>query len=399
MKKAGNMTFILFLFVMITGCGKKGGDTGPNPQLNFSDITVNEGNGGAGSIEVKLTLNRAPSKQVTVMYSTIEGTAKAAQDFTAATGQTITFQTNEKEKTITIPVVADDLKETDEIFQIRLDNPTNVTLLKQTGNITLKNDDTRIPFNNTGYDVPSTYPGYTLAWSDEFNGTTLDNASWSAEVGDGCPGLCGWGNNELEYYIAPPNNLFFQDGKMVIEARAEAYGGKNYTSSRIITRGKRSFKFGRIDIRAILPKGKGIWPAMWMMPQNDVFGGWPRSGEIDLMELVGHEAGKSYSTVHYGPGPGSINISRGYTLPTGIFNDQFHVFSMEWEQDLMKFYVDDNLFSTVTKADLGANNYPFNEQFYFIVNLAVGGNWPGPPDATTVFPQWLIVDYIRIYQK
>jgi beta-glucanase (GH16 family) len=399
MKKTGNMTFILFLIVMITGCGKKGGDTGPNPQLNFSDITVNEGNGGAGSIEIKLTLNRAPSKQVTLTYSTIEGTARAGQDFTAATGQTITFQTNETEKTVTIPVVADDLKETDEIFQIRLDNPANVVLLKQTGNITLKNDDTRISFNNTGYDVPSTYPGYTLAWSDEFNGTTLDNSSWSAEAGDGCPGVCGWGNNELEYYIAPPNNLFFQDGKMIIEARVESYGGKNYTSSRLKTQGKRFFKYGRVDIRALLPKGRGIWPALWMMPQSDVFGGWPRSGEIDIMELVGHEAGKSYSTVHYGPGPGSTNISRGYTLPTGLFNDQFHVFSMEWEQDQMKFYVDDNLFSTVTKADLGANNYPFNESFYFIVNLAVGGNWPGPPDAATVFPQWLIVDYIRIYQK
>src|SRR5688500_5722608 len=111
MKKTGNMTFILFLITMITGCGKKGGDTGPNPQLNFSDITVNEGNGGVGSIEIKLTLNRAPSKQVTLTYSTIEGTAKAAQDFTAVTAQTITFQTNETEKTITIPVVADDLKE------------------------------------------------------------------------------------------------------------------------------------------------------------------------------------------------------------------------------------------------------------------------------------------------
>jgi beta-glucanase (GH16 family) len=199
--------------------------------------------------------------------------------------------------------------------------------------------------------------------------------------------------------MAPPGNLFFQDGKMVIEARAEAYGGKNYTSSRIKTAGKRSFKFGRVDIRAILPKGKGIWPAFWMMPQDNVYGNWPKSGEIDILELVGHEANKAYATVHFGPGPGSTNISRGYSLPAGVFNDQFHVFSMEWEQDQMKFYIDDNLYSTVTKADLGANNYPFNEQFYFIMNLAVGGNWPGAPDASTVFPQWLIVDYIRIYQK
>ena len=158
---------------------------------------------------------------------------------------------------------------------------------------------------------------------------------------------------------------------MIIEAKQETYGGKNYTSSRIKTQGKKAFKYGRVDIRAILPKGKGIWPAFWMLPQNNVFGGWPRSGEIDILELIGSEPAKAHATVHFGPGPGSINISRSHSL-TG---------------------------ATVLKADLGGNNYPFNEEFYFLVNLAVGGNWPGPPDATTVFPQWLIVDFIRIYQK
>jgi beta-glucanase (GH16 family) len=389
---------ILASLVIVAACGKKGGeDTLPN--MSFDDITVNEGNGGTANIEIRLKLNKATSKQVSVKYSTIEGTAKPAADFTAAAAQTVTFQPNETEKIIVIPVVADDIKETDETFSIKVDNPVNVFLSKGTAVITLKNDDTKIPFNNTGYDVPTTYPGYTLAWSDEFNTSSFDNNSWTAESGDGCPGLCGWGNNELQYYLAPPNNLFFQDGKMIIEARAESYGGKNYTSSRIKTQGKRSFKFGRVDIRAILPKGKGIWPAFWMMPQNNVFGGWPSSGEIDILELIGSEPGKAHATVHYGPGPGSTNISRSYTLPGATFNDQFHVFSMEWEQDQMKFYIDDNLYSTVTKADLGALNYPFNEQFYFIVNLAVGGNWPGAPDASTVFPQWLIVDYIRIYQK
>lgn len=393
------MTTLLFLLMMISACGKKGGDNEATPQLNFADVSVNEGNGGTNNIEIELTLNRGSSKQVSVTYTTIEGSAKAGQDYTAASGQTITFQPNETSKKIVIAVVADDIKEPDETFQVRLDNPSNVVLLKQTGTVTLKNDDTKIAFNNTGYDVGTTYPGYTLAWSDEFNGTTLDNTSWSAEVGDGCPGLCGWGNNELEYYMAPPNNLFFQDGKMVIEARKESYGGKNYTSTRIKTAGKKFFKFGRVDIRAILPKGRGIWPAFWMLPQNSPLGGWPTSGEIDIMELVGHEANKSHSTLHYGPGPGSITNSKSYTLPTGVFNDQFHVFSMIWEQDQLQFFIDDNLFSTVTKADLGANTYPFNENFYFLINLAVGGNWPGAPDANTVFPQWLIVDYIRIYQK
>ena len=288
-------------------------------------------------------------------------------------------------------------KEADETFIVRVENPVNVILVRGSASVTLKNDDTKVGFNNTGYDPPPP-AGYTLTWSDEFNGTSLDMTAWSAETGDGCPGVCGWGNNELEYYTTPPNNLSFQDGKLIIEAKAEAYGGKNYTSSRIKTQGKKFFKFGRIDIRALLPKGKGIWPALWMLPESNVFGGWPRSGEIDLMENIGHEPSRVYGTIHYGPGPGSTQISRNYNLPAGLFNDEFHLFSFEWEQDVMKWYVDGNLFSTVNKADLGANNYPFNENFFFVINLAVGGNWPGAPDANTYFPQFLIVDYVRVYQ-
>lgn len=390
---------ILLCFVIMAACGKKGGeDTAPN--MSFDDVSVNEGNGGTANIEIRLKLNKASSKQVSVKYTTVEGSAKASTDFTVVSAQTVNFQPNETEKVITIPVIADDIKENDEVFSVKVDNPVNVFLTKGTATIILKNDDTKIPFNNTGYDVPTSYAGYTLAWSDEFNNPSLDNNFWTAESGDGCPGLCGWGNNELQYYMPPPGNLFFQDGKMIIEARAEAYGGKNYTSTRIKTQGKKSFKFGRVDIRAILPKGKGIWPAFWMMPQNSVFGGWPRSGEIDIMELIGSEPAKKHSTLHYGPGPGSVTSSASYLLPGNeTFNDKFHVFSMEWEQDQLKFFVDDLLYHTITKADLGAFNYPFNEEFYFIVNLAVGGNWPGAPDASTIFPQWLIVDYIRIYQK
>jgi beta-glucanase (GH16 family) len=203
----------------------------------------------------------------------------------------------------------------------------------------------------------------------------------------------------MEYYTAPPANLYMQDGKMIIEARAEAYGGKNYTSSRIKTQGKKTFQYGRIDIRAILPKGKGIWPAFWLLPQDNVYGTWPKSGEIDMMEAVGSETSKVLGTAHFGPGPNSTYISKNYFLPSGSFNDQFHVFSLEWKKDEIKWYVDNVLFSTVAKADLGGNNYPFNEKFFFIINLAVGGNLPGAPDATTLFPQWLILDYVRVYQQ
>ena len=400
MNKIKKVTIFL-LFVILTGCSKGQKNSGNEtiPKLSFEDISVAEGTNAANNAEIKLVLDHAYSKQVTINYTTIEATAKAGQDFLAATNQSISFQPNETEKKIVVAIITDDLKEGDEVFQVRVENPVNVVLLKTTAAVTLRNDDTKISFNNAGFDAPTSYPGYTLAWSDEFNGNTLDGTSWSAETGDGCPGVCGWGNNELQYYLAPPNNLFFQDGKMIIEAKSESYGGKNYTSSRIKTQSKKSFKYGRVDIRAILPKGKGIWPAFWMLPQENVFGGWPRSGEIDIMELVGSEPSKAAATVHYGPGPGSIYINKSYTLSGSTFNDAFHVFSMEWQQDIMKFYVDNILYATINKADLGSNNYPFNESFYFLINMAVGGNLPGSPDATTIFPQWLIVDYIRMYQQ
>lgn len=394
-------TIFIFLSIFFAGCNKKGGNTPvtPQPSVSVNSITQSEGNTGTTNFSFLFTLSNVYSQQVTVTYSTSESSAKAGEDFTIVTNQTVIFQPNETQKTIVVPVVADDIREGDDVFNIMITGATNASLGSFSGTGTIVNDDTRVPFTNTGYDAPTSYPGFNLAWADEFNNSSLDANSWTVETGDGCPNLCGWGNNELEYYTGRPENIFFQDGKLIIEARKENFSGKNYTSSKIVSRGKKVFKYGRIDIRARLPKGKGIWPALWMLPQNNVFGGWPTSGEIDIMELVGHEPNKVYGTLHYGPGPGSMNISRSYSLSGGsIFNDEFHVFSLEWKMDQLKIYVDNNLYSTVNKPDIGSATWPFNEQFFFIFNLAVGGNWPGNPDATTYLPQWLIVDYIRVYQ-
>jgi beta-glucanase (GH16 family) len=394
------MKYIIILLVsLMAGCKKnKGGSTDKNPNLNISDVSMMEGNTGQTDFEFHITLSSASSKAIDVTYSTTEGTAKGGEDFAAVSTQVVTINPGETDKKIVIKVAGDDAREGDEQFNVVISGATNAVLQKINGVGTILNDDTRVPFTNAGYDAPATYAGYTLAWSDEFNNGSLNTSWWSNQNGDGCPNICGWGNNEQEFYTDRPENIFFQDGKLIIEARKESYSGKPYTSSKILTAGKKTFKFGRIDIRAKLPKGKGIWPALWLMPQNSVFGNWPKSGEIDLMELVGHEPNKVYGTVHYGPGPGSIQISRGYTLPSGNFNDEFHVFSLEWKLDQIKFYVDGNLYSTVNKADVGTNTWPFNEDFYLIFNLAVGGNWPGNPDASTYFPQWMIVDYVRVYQ-
>ena len=386
------------LIALVFGCDEKSGNPGPLPGISINDVSMPEGNTPNTIFEFEVSLSQAYPKPVVFHYSTADGTAKSGEDFTAVQHQEVTFQANETKKKIQVTVTGDDLKENDEQFTVALSNVTGANVVRQTGTGEIRNDDTRILINNTGYDAPAQYAGYALTWRDEFDGNTADPATWSFESGDGCPNLCGWGNNELQYYTNSTENLFFQDGKMVIQAKKETYGGKNYTSARIKTQAKKPGKFGRIDIRAILPTGKGIWPAFWLLPQSNVYGTWPRSGELDLMEMVGHEPNKVHGTLHYGPGPGSTQISRSYTLPSGTFHDQFHVFSIEWTQDQIKWYVDGNLFSTVNKADFGSVNYPFNEEFYLIINLAVGGNWPGSPDANTSFPQYLIVDYVRWYQ-
>jgi beta-glucanase (GH16 family) len=389
---------LLFLLSLSVGCKKNKGPVEKIANISIDDVTSLEGNTAQTNFEFRITLDHASSKSIDVSYSTIEGSAKGGEDFTPVTNQSVTIAPGETEKKIVIKVTTDDIKEGDDQFTVVLSGVTNAILQKATGTGIILNDDTKVPFTNTGYDAPASYPGYVLAWSDEFNTNTLNTASWTNQNGDGCPNLCGWGNNELEYYTDHPDNIFFQDGKLIIEAKKEMFNGKLYTSSKILTAGKKTFRYGRIDIRAKLPKGKGIWPALWLLPQNNVYGGWPKSGEIDLMELVGHEPNKVYGTAHYGPGPGSISISRSYTLPVGNFNDEFHVFSIEWKLDQLKWYVDGNLYSTVNKADIGSNTWPFNEDFFLIFNLAVGGNWPGNPDASTYFPQWMIVDYIRVFQ-
>ena len=389
---------IVTICILNSSCKKNNTPAPADPKITISDVTLQEGNSGTTSFEFQVTMDHASTKPVSVEYLTFERSAKSGEDFTAVTSQVLTFQPNETQKKIIISVIADDIKEGDDEFSVRIQNPVNASIINETAIGKIVNDDTRVNFSNAGYDAPTSYAGYTLVWADEFNSPSLDASAWTFDLGDGCPNLCGWGNNELEYYTNRPDNLFFQDGKMLIEAKKENLNGRQYTSTKIKTEGKKTFKYGRIDIRAKLPKGKGIWPALWMLPQSNVYGGWPSSGEIDIMELVGHEPNKVYATVHYGPGPGSIQIGRNYTLASGSFYDEFHVFSLEWKQNQIKWFIDGNLYSTVNSTDIGGNTYPFNEQFFFIINLAVGGNWPGNPDATTYFPQWLIVDYIRVYQ-
>lgn len=246
---------------------------------------------------------------------------------------------------------------------------------------------------------------YALVWGDEFDGTTLDTADWNYDIGDGCPNLCGWGNNELEYYRS--ENVAVQDGHLIITAKQESYGGRYFTSGKIHTRNKHSFLYGRMEMRAKIPSGQGLWPAFWMMPEDGVYGGWARSGELDILESI-NVAEEIHGTIHFG-GEWPNNSSSGGSYASGIdFGDDFHIYAVEWEETEIRWYIDGILYSTKTSnqwwSDGAPGNplAPFDQPFYLILNCAVGGNWPGctnPSCITGDLPAEYVVDYVRVYQE
>jgi len=247
-----------------------------------------------------------------------------------------------------------------------------------------------------GYSTPLSYDEYDLVWHDEFEGERLNPDYWVFETGDGCPNLCGWGNNELQYYRQ--ENARVADGVLTIEARREDFGGKRYTSTRIKTEGKQSFKYGRIDIRALLPEGQGIWPALWMLGNDIQTVGWPRCGEIDIMEMIGGNGRENqvHGTLHWDSN-GHASAGGRYTKSSGIFADEYHVFSIIWDETSIKWFVNDIEFHEINITP--AHMTEFHQEFFFIFNVAVGGNWPGNPDETTTFPQQMKVDYVRVFQE
>ncbi len=248
---------------------------------------------------------------------------------------------------------------------------------------------------------PEVDPDWTLVWSDEFDGSALDTSRWSVQVGDGCDvGLCGWGNNELQWYQA--DNIQVADGLITITARVEEAGGRDFTSARIRSLGKGDFLYGRIEARARLPRGQGMWPAIWMLPTEEAYGGWAASGEIDITELVGHEPSRVHGTLHYGGEfPANQNSGDHFDLSSGTFADDFHVFSLEWEEGEIRWYVDGTLYQTQTEWNSTGAPFPapFDQTFHLLLNVAVGGDWPGNPDITTPFPQTMQLDYVRVYQR
>lgn len=250
---------------------------------------------------------------------------------------------------------------------------------------------------------------HNLIWSDEFSGPALtapNPEKWGYDIGTG---FDGWGNQELEYYTNRIQNSFLDgQGNLVIKAIKETYTGadgitREYTSARLVTRGKFDITYGRIEARIKIPFGQGLWPAFWLLGSNiDQPGvGWPNCGEIDVMENIGREPSIVHGTIH-GPGYSGANGLTGlYTLPDNQkFSDDFHIFAVDWDVRIIKFYVDGNLYRTIIKNDLPpGTQWVFSHPYYILLNVAVGGAWPGNPDSATVFPQTMMVDYIRIYSN
>lgn len=279
-----------------------------------------------------------------------------------------------------------------------------------------------VPASSSSSSNASVIPGeWALVWSDEFDETEgLDTTKWSFEKN-----CSGGGNSELQCYTDRTDNAYLADGYLHIVAKKESFSGqakqdddpgyvesdtsatREYTSARLRTKNKGDWTYGRVDVRAKLPQGQGMWPAIWMLPTDWVYGGWPLSGEIDIMEAVNSNTGdygnKTYGTVHFGDAwPNNKSSGASYTAPTNIW-DEFHTFSIQWEQGTIRWYIDDVHFATQTSdiwyTAASSNEFaPFDKAFHLILNVAVGGNWPGSPNEATSFPQEMTVDYVRIYQ-
>ncbi|MBK7172052.1 MAG: family 16 glycosylhydrolase [Bacteroidales bacterium] len=377
--------------VLFLSCKKESEAPPVIPKLVAEDVVVTEGNIDGKKAIITVDLSEATTVDVSLNWSTEDATAKAGEDFVAVTDQPLIFLAGEVSKVIEISILSDTYLELDGAFVVKFSNLQNTTMLIPQVKVTIEDDDNYVPLQDAdGYITPDNYPGMSLIWSDEFDDATLNTTSWNYEIGGG-----GWGNNELEIYTDLPANSNLQNGFLTITALKNPYNG-NYTSARLTTKGKEEFTYGRIDIRAKMPIGQGIWPALWMLGGNISSVGWPACGEIDIMEYLGHESDKVHGTIHYNDG-GHKYIGGSYKVnQSENYHDKFHVFTILWQENSIEWFVDYKRYYTVTPSTIKYDAFRLPQ--FFIFNVAVGGNWPGSPNASTVFPQSMIVDYVRVFQ-
>ncbi|MGB2354383.1 MAG: family 16 glycosylhydrolase [Schleiferiaceae bacterium] len=386
MKRLFYITSVFLAFLATSSCEEP-----TVPRLSADDVEIDEGNS-TFVLDFYVYLTEPASKKVIVDYTTSGVSAIAGEDFELAQG-VLEIEKGETTGLISLTILGDVDPEGTESFWISFSNPQNATIPEPYAQITLKNDDGAPPIDNTGYTSPSSYSGYNLVWEEEFDGSSLDLSVWNYETG-----ASGWGNNESQYYRSGNKNAELDQGFLRITAKEETHLGAPYTSARLTTQGKESFQYGRIDIRAKVPYGQGVWPALWMLGDNFGSAGWPTCGEIDIMELIGGDGYNDrtvYGTAHWSNNGSHAEYGGNKSLPLGEkYNDEFHVFSIVWNSSSIRWYVDNSLYHTMNTASLTA----FQNKFFFILNIAVEGNWPGPVGPSTQFPQYMLVDYIRVFQ-
>jgi beta-glucanase (GH16 family) len=360
------------------------------PKIQISErLFFNEGNATPLQAKIPVRLSGPAQTVISLKWSTISGTAKPGEDYIAVENEPMVFSPGETEKFATVDLINDLIFEMDDNFTIQFSEIQNATAEENSTKVIILNDDTfSVEMTDEGAITPNSYPQFQLAWSDEFDGTAINQDNWGYNIGAG-----GWGNEELQFYTASPLNSFVEEGKLNIVA-TKLYNA--YNSARLLTQGKKEFTYGRIDIRAKMPYGQGIWPALWMLGANISQIGWPRCGEIDIMEYLGHRQNETHGTVHYFDG-GHRYKGGTYALPTSqSFHDKFYVFSIVWQENAIRWYVNYELFYEIKDTEIKYEAFRLPQ--FFIFNVAVGGRWPGYPNETTVFPQRMIVDYVRVFQ-
>ncbi len=250
-------------------------------------------------------------------------------------------------------------------------------------------------------DAQAQYRYQKLVWADEFDRAGLpDPQKWNYDKGRGCPSLCGWGNNEPQFYTWDrKENARVMNGELILEARKENFEGATYTSARLTTKQKGDWKYGRIEVKAQLPNGLGTWPAIWMLPTENQYGGWPKSGEIDIAETVGYQKDTLHQTIHTDKYNGMYNTQRTRLVPLAAHGKQYHVFAIEWSAYRIEYYLDGVPTFTYRKENDDKAVWPFDQPFHLILNLAIGGNFGGKRGIDdSIFPTQLRVDYVRVYQ-
>jgi hypothetical protein len=366
------ITLLFFWFILMMSVNSSCKKSLPIPVVQISNSTFNVSEDApSGTISLPVSLSAAYDKPVTIDYTTVDGTALAGKDYTAVSSGTITFQPGHQSLNLVLDIIRDTARKEDAIFKVEFSNPVNCTL---------SGTEFVVRIQNTDY--------ANLVWSDEFSTSPLSTSVWNYEQGAG-----GWGNNELETYTDALTNVHIDTGYLHITATKV---GGAYYSGRLTTQGKKEFTHCRVDIRAQLPEGQGIWPALWMLGGNISTAGWPACGEIDIMELLGQNPAKVYGTAHWDQA-GHVSQGGSYSLSVGKFSTGFHIFSLVWAPNHFQWLIDNQPYLYFSRSQV--SGFPFDLPQFFIFNIAVGGQWPGDPDPlTTIFPQNMIVDYIRVYQ-